>query len=257
MRFPNIPEAIGYLHDGLKHRSLKIDTGRWQGISTEGRPDMVTYEVTNTYWRAPVQSEDLRVLAKDIKPNLPWADEHFLERVSGQPLNPPPSWVNWPYAHSAGRFREIEQFNHTYPERFWPKQAGDRWNIEEGAKYGIRYAYGDLQDVINLLIREPYTRQAYLPIFFPEDTGVVHGGRVPCTLGYHFLIRDGRLSVFYPIRSCDFIRHFRDDVYLCVRLLLHVLDHVRVERRTLYLATGDISMWIGSLHCFVNDWRTL
>ena len=66
--------------------------------------------------------------------------------------------------------------------------------------------YGDLDDVVTLLTNDPLTRQAFLPMWFPEDTGVVHGTRVPCSLGYHFMQRDGRLSITYYIRSCDIVR---------------------------------------------------
>jgi thymidylate synthase len=97
-----------------------------------------------------------------------------------------------------------------------------------------------------------------LPVWFPEDTGVVHGKRVPCTLGYHFWMRNNQLSIFYPIRSCDWMRHARDDVYLTVRLLLWVLDQVRtIDSSWKAVKPGELSMWIGNLHLFINDWNTM
>src|SRR3954468_15378336 len=92
---------------------------------------------------------------------------------------------------------------------------------------GIRYDYGDLQDVVDMLVRSPYTRQAVLPVWFPEDTGAVHGERVPCTLIYHWMLRDGRLHCFYDIRSCDFVRYFRDDVYFAMRLTQWLIEQVQ------------------------------
>jgi hypothetical protein len=89
-----------------------------------------------------------------------------------------------------------------------------------------RYPYGDLDDVVSLLAREPYTRQSYLPVWFPEDTGAVPGERVPCTLGYHFILRRGQLHCFYPMRSCDLLRHFRNDVYMAVRLTQWILEEL-------------------------------
>ena len=41
--------------------------------------------------------EDLPTLVDQIKPNLPWANDHFEERVGGLPLNPPPSNEWWPF----------------------------------------------------------------------------------------------------------------------------------------------------------------
>jgi len=120
---------------------------------------------------------------------------------------------NWGKSMDAG----IWHFTHTYQERFWP----------DPEIQGIRYTYGDLDDLVNLLLIEPMTRQAFIPIFFPEDTGATHGGRIPCTLGYHFMLRNHRLHMWYFIRSCDYVRHFRDDLYLSVRLLLWVMDELK------------------------------
>jgi thymidylate synthase len=112
---------------------------------------------------------------------------------------------------------------------------------------GIRYNYGDLNDVVALLKRSPMTRQAYLPVWFPEDTGANYEQRVPCTLGYHFLLRNGVLGITYFIRSCDFVRHFSDDVYMAGRLCQWVADQVADGN------VGYLSMHIGSFHIFDGD----
>jgi thymidylate synthase len=221
-------------------------------------------ELLNVYFQVKLTGrggpEDLKYYQRDIGPNLPWADRHFeLERVSGEPINPGETWKEWPYAHSADKFRRAgECFSHTYAERYWPKEANGELLGDLRPLQGVRYLYGDLNDVVRLLVREPLTRQAYLPVWFPEDTGVVHGERVPCTLGYHFMRRNDELSVFYPIRSCDFVRHFRDDLYLTVRLLLWVLYEARkLDPTWNSVRPGIFTMWIGSLHCFLGDYQRL
>jgi len=197
--------------------------------------------------------ETMVELQQQVEPNLPWAEDHFQERVSGKPLNPAPSEAWWPFAVQGNKDHKMtEVYAHTYPERIWPKQAGlDREAIDDGADFfsnhGIRFEYGDLSDVVNLLNNDPYTRQAYLPIWFPEDTGVVHGERVPCTLGYHFLMRLGRLDITYYMRSCDFIRHFRDDVYMASRLCQWVANHMDG------VVPGVLNMHISSFHVFRGD----
>lgn len=184
-----------------------------------------------------------------FKPNLPWADVHFKERVSGIPLNPPPSHEIWPHAQkSNNQFREESKFSHTYPERFWPKHTSDKRPREGNLRYGIRFLYGDLQDAIDLLRREPYTRQAYIPIWFPEDTGVVHGRRVPCSLGYHIQIRDGVAFMNYYMRSCDFTLHWEDDMYLAVKLLDHILDKAGLKE----IRPGVLVCHIANLHYSPN-----
>jgi len=114
----------------------------------------------------------------------------------------------------------------------------------------MRFKYGDLDDVVNLLKKEPFTRQAYLPIWYPEDTGAVHGERVPCTLGYHFIRRGDHLHILYFIRSCDYLRHFRDDIYLAIRKLYWILDKLKTEPNWKNVKPGIFDMKITSLHIF-------
>lgn len=247
-----------------------VDPGTWQSISTAGKPDLQTYEVEDLSLSFPIYSEELDYHRLQIGPNLPWADDHFVkDRVSGLPLNPGHTWRDWPWGNKANSFREHfgvggePQFNHTYAERYWPKIAGemadvcypeDDWTV----KKGIRYNYGDLNDLVDLLVKNPQGRGAYLPVWFPEDTGIVHGGRVPCTLGYLFRMRDRQLSIAYYIRSCDFVRHFQDDVYLTIRLLLWVLDQCRKkDDRWRMVSPGEFLMHIGSMHIFINDHRKM
>jgi hypothetical protein len=197
--------------------------------------------------------ETEKELIEEIKPNLPWAKEHFLERVSGEPLNPPPSHVNWPFAQKNNeQFGGNEKFSHTYPERIWPRYASvDPNHIMSG----IRYEYGDFNDVVDLFVREPYTRQGFLPIWFPEDTGSAHGERVPCTIGYHFIRRGDNMHVVYYIRSCDYIRHFRDDIYLACMKLNWLLQQLMVKDFENWkdVKPGWFTMHITSLHCFNKE----
>ena len=144
---------------------------------------------------------------------------------------------------------KTQVFDHTYPERMWPRYAGTG-NIHRG----IRFEYGDLNDLIALLTNDPFTRQAFLPIWFPEDTGATQGQRVPCTLGYHFIRNGTELDVKYLIRSCDITRHFHNDVYMTGRLLQYVTRHSAPD--SIYPSVGNISMYISNLHMFKNDeWR--
>lgn len=245
---------IEELADQMKHRSNKIHTEKWQGLDISKRPEAQMHELTNIVLNSPMSGEDLDVYRYEIRPNLPWADDHFEERVAGAAVNPGVTWKTWPWALHADQARRFRgEFSHTYMERYWPRFTGQIRDRRVGM-VGHRFRYGDLEDLIKLLEREPLTRQAYLPIFFPEDTGAHHGDRVPCTLGYHWMVRDQKLHVFYPIRSCDFYRHFQDDIYLTVRLTLWILEQLRkMSHDWEAVSPGDFTMWIGSLHMFRND----
>lgn len=267
--FPEKPGAAQYLmlvSDLMTEPT--VHTGEWQAMNTKTSPAHATHELEDVslVWERVPEDLDTIVPAIDHE----WADEHFDERVSGIPHNPAPSHVRWPYAvrGNADHIDPAERFDHTYPERFWPQRANVRcpspeecMGIHEHAGHydrkGIRFEYGDLDDVVNLLIKNPLTRQAYLPVWFPEDTGAVDGQRVPCTLGYHFMQRAGWLSCRYYIRSCDVYRHLSNDIYLAARLTRWISDQLwaRTEHRPVKVSVrpGGMIMHISSLHAFVGD----
>lgn len=252
------PPICGTFNDAIAKAAAKlytqgysIRTETWHAAPLEHS----MWEVLNVSFMTPIPLH-IDALQKDVRPNLPWADEHFDERVSGVPHNPPPSHVRWPFAQRSNDKHTAKQagvFSHTYPERMWPKNLVTPTSHQ--MTQGIRYNYGDARDVVRLLVREPFTRQAYLPIWFPEDTGATEGQRVPCTLGYHFIRRDKWLHCIYYIRSCDFMRHFRDDIYLTCRLAYWMIGQANELKPTQWkgVQPGYLTMHITSLHCFENE----
>lgn len=259
-RFDKICEEIAWR---LETEGRLVISSHWQGMEVTDKPEMTPVELQNVVFEMTIPETPV-ALNRWVQPNLPWAEDHFQERVGGQPLNPPPSAMNWPHAQQGHEAvtDHTGKFSHTYPERFWPKHAGHPIaNCSEGdfspsprfcdygSRFGIRFNYGDLVDVLNQLKYDPHTRQAYLPIFFPEDTGAVKGQRVPCSLGYHFMIREDYLHVTYLIRAVDFFRHFRDDVYMALRLAQWM--QTRIDHPDLQL--GKLTMHTMSMHCFVGD----
>lgn len=255
--------SFEYQENEFRRRLLAtrpINRGEWQAQKVT-EPLQHTHELMHQRLELVIP-ESIGSLRALVKPNMPWAEDHFQERVSGDPLNPPPSNEWWPFAQAGNKaFKAGEQFSHTYPERFWPKFAEPINLYESGGviipRQGIRFEYGDLADLVSILLRNPLSRQAYLPVWFPEDlTAAMQEERVPCTLGYHFLMNpQGALDITYHIRSCDFIRHFRDDVYMAGRLLQWVLAklNVALDPNDDPWITGTLIMNIGSLHCFVGD----
>jgi hypothetical protein len=244
-------------------RAVPVHTNEWQSMDTSASPAHATRELLNVNIQRKIPTS-VKEWADAMKPNLPWADEHFGERVSSTPHNPPPSHVRWPWgratANAAHTNPDDGKFSHTYPERLWPRYAGVN---ENASMRGIRERYGDLNDVVELFVRSPLTRQAYIPIWFPEDTGNHASVRVPCTLGYHLMIRGSEMHCWYPMRSCDLIRHMRDDIYMAGRLVQWMCEQVNERTNDHYGVTdpggfrpGMLQMTISSLHAFVgDDWR--
>jgi len=271
-RFPSFTAALYSLKTQITS-APQVKTERWQGVQA----NQDTREVFDVNFSVDLFGvEDLDHWRRDIRPNLPWADDTFAERTGGEPLNPGESWRWWPWGQSANKFRnKSERFNHSYPERLWgkyarrtadgklPGEAPDGFlrkfpPVDLRPKFGVAWHYGDLQDLVDLLVEQPHTRQAVIPLFWPEDTGRGDGGRKMCSLLYNVLVRDNRASMWYPLRSCDMRRHFQDDAYLAVRMLLWIIDRCR-ERSEFWkqVEPGHLAMHMTSLHIFESDYQDL
>ena len=247
MIYNDLKSAIEKVKVDFINRNEVENITDWQGnIDYKGEEMLVT---RNIAFEANV-TNDVRLLQIETACDLPWAEDHFQERISGIPSNPGETYRYWPYHNNLDDSKyKSENFSHTYQERFWPKKANNKNPIDggESTNWGIHFQYGDLEDVISLLLKNPLTRQAYLPIWFPEDTWAANNSqRVPCTLGYYFWIRGNKLYCNYIIRSCDLLRHFRNDVYLTCRLIQYVSEKLNIK-------PGNLTMFIFNLHIFKKD----
>lgn len=222
----------------LYYSGKEIKSEKWQAVEN---PDTML-EVLNLFFTSQVP-KSIESLSRETGADLPWSEDHFQERIDGRPLNPGEQYKNWPYYRpdlDNNRFKshDGDKFSHTYMERYWPPRE----------KRGIRYRNGDLLDIIDRLKGDLYTRQAYLSIWHPEDHSN-NNVRLPCTLGYWFNYRDSSLNCTYHIRSCDAVRHFRNDIYMTSRLMHYISQKIGVE-------VGYLSMWIGSFHIFKSEkWK--
>jgi|ETNvirnome_6_100_1030635.scaffolds.fasta_scaffold08847_5 thymidylate synthase len=227
----NINDVINTAVLKLYNEGEVVDNPKWQSVKVTNN----MYEVRNLFleMKMPASKE---ALASQTKADMPWSEDHFQERVAGHPRNPGKEYKNWPYYdHSKDnkRFR-LQKFSHTYMERYWPPRG----------LAGVRYTAGDLNHLIERLDNDLLTRQAYFAVWHPEDQ-VDRKKRVPCSLGYHFMVRNGKMDLTYHIRSCDVRRHFKNDIYLTIRLAQWVAKRIKEK-----VNLGNLYMWIGSLHCW-------
>jgi len=227
----------------------EITAGHWQGTDALSKEIMLEYINYNFTVRIP---NSLTQLEKECEPDMPWADIHFKERISGMPLNPGESYKIWPY----NKFKDGNDpylkhgfFDHTYMERYWSKSSVSHI----GEPLVDDEVHGDLNDVIELLKKNIHTRQAFLPVWFPIDTGNINNQRVPCSLGYSFYYRGTGLHCNYYIRSCDYYRHFKNDMYLTCRLAQHIMKEVCQSKNNIEYNMGYLNMYITHFHLFKND----
>lgn len=191
-------------------------------------PNFVTKEVTNySYCLLKMDKKDYLFLSDERSKN--WVAEEFLERLNPLFENPGVAWTIrkdvWePFLDDMGKF------DYTYNERMVPY----------------------LQGVIDELAINPDSRQAIVAIWDPtKDTQNIGGKkRVPCSISYQFLIREGLVHIIYTQRSADVITHFGNDIMLTWLLKGFVA-------KKLNLKPGYLYHNIGSLHCYKQDWPTL
>lgn len=158
-----------------------------------------------------------------------WADEEFKERISQEFTNPGKAWKL--RNHIWEEFlNENGEFDYSYNERM-----------------GISLEY-----VIAELIANPSSRQGIIGIWDPfEDIEGIGGeSRIPCSMYYQVLIRQGKVHLVYNQRSADIVTHFGNDVYLAWKLKNYIAN--RLNRKPGYLFHN-----IGSLHAYKKDWPIL
>jgi hypothetical protein len=95
-KFWKFNDAIEWTKGTLHDYSYDVHTEKWQGKEIKDNDMYRMIEYLNHSFSCAIDP-DLDELRTQIRPNLPWADDHFEERIGGNPLNPPPSNEWWPF----------------------------------------------------------------------------------------------------------------------------------------------------------------
>lgn len=152
-----------------------------------------------------------------------FAEHDFRDRVSKVPLNPGNA-IKFDNTGVLKPYLKNGKLDYTYGER-------------------LCHQY---ETVIDLLKSDPNTRQAFLTMWDPvRDSQAIQSGdsRVPCSIGYQFLYREGQLNCIYYMRSLHILKCLPYDMYTSFRLLKWF------SLRT-NLRAGSITFQVGSLHYF-------
>lgn len=214
--FSSFSDALNEMRRDVTELGTLVHPQTMQDKQIADDPDYETMEYYNAIYTVT------RPELTDLNPSQPWADLEFTERIRGISPEEGTAWKSRP----------------------------DVW--QEFHDRGFGYSYGErysrsLTEVINELEVHPDSRQLFLSVWAsdidPQRFGVV---RVPCSLGYQFMLRGNRLNMVYLQRSADIVTHFENDVYLSHKLQVYVAENIGV-------AIGQYSHWIGSLHAYRKD----
>lgn len=219
----NTTEAITDIARELKKCSSYVHTQTYQNKEISQDENFSTKEIQ--FFNFCILSTD----DKDSMPNthLSWLIEEFQERIS-------PTYVNPGKAYKLrsevwDEFLVDGKFEYSYNERIFPQ----------------------LQLIIEELKRHSETRQAIIHIHdAARDTARMGKQRVPCSLSYQFMKREGKLDIIYSMRSSDFSTHFQNDIWLADELRRHLA-------RQLNWPVGKFFMSVASLHLYKKDWDVL
>ena len=160
-----IPKIFGASADQFKEMrshiaeklldTTPVGVDRWQTLDVSGSDAHRTYELlqASIYYDMPRTKDEAE---KFIQPDQPWSEGHFQERIGGKPINPGYWHAHWPYhAGQVELHQKSKKYDHNYMERFWPTGLMiDPGTGEPSEPFsGYRFAVGDLQDVVTMLIK--------------------------------------------------------------------------------------------------------
>jgi thymidylate synthase len=216
--FHDFPEAMNEITRDLAELGTNVHTETMQDKDIRDDPDFATKELTN-YMYTVLKPDYTKI----ERTHDEWVEQEWEDRLAGE-LNPGRSWQLrrevW------DQFREPKGvFSYTYSQRM-------------GGKH--------LDKLVDEILRHPNSRQLWLPVWWNIDEDRRGDRRVPCSLGYWFVQRDGALHETYTMRSCDFYTHYSNDVALATRLLHYIAKQTDFK-------VGTFTHFVGSLHVYAKD----
>lgn len=223
--YKNCKEAASETKRELKEMGVEIHGQTMQDKNIVDDPDYYTNELL-AYSYMIVDPTDKKELLKAFgKENEEgWDIVEFKERIGQEKLNPGEAYKlrmkTW------SEFMHDGKFSYTYSERI-----GDQ-----------------VEKVIAELKEHPASRNAIIGMWNPDiDIDRIGGKmRVPCTMFYQPIIRDGKLNMVYVIRSNDLMTHWCHDIYLAISLQEYIAKELGIE-------TGAFYQFVTSLHGYHKD----
>jgi len=216
---------------------IRVFPNSMQNKIVEGDENFSTLEITNyDYCLLSLQEEDYLFLFDPTCRD--WIKEEILERISPVPLNPGQAYKIRP--HIWDQFLVNGKFDYTYPERI------------AGA--------GALHKIANEIRKNPDSRQLVMAIWDRHDINYLGGKkRLPCSIYYQFMVRNGQVNIIYNQRSADVVTHFGNDVWLAHAMMRAMTMAVNSfpEYKEVPLKEGYLYHNIGSLHVYNKDIKTL
>lgn len=223
--YKDFPEAQNEIKRDLAELGVEVHTETMQDKNIEGDPEFYTMELANyDYTVLDPQYDEVEGVHEE------WVTQEWEDRLVGD-LNPGRAWKT--------RRDVWEQFMES-------RQIPGRPRTHFSYTYSERMGGNHITNLVRELQLHPNSRQLWLPVWWPKDENRRGERRVPCSLGYWFVQRGGKLHETYVMRSCDFFTHYANDVALATMLLHYVARSAKLE-------VGTFTHFVGSLHVYKKD----
>lgn len=228
--YENPYELVSEMYRDLHEMGIIRRPKSMQNKVVEGNEDFETKEIEHYVYRL-LTLDNPEILFMFDETSRKWVEEEFAERINPDHINPGTAWKirrgTWEQF-----LNENGLFDYTYNNRIDPQI--------------------NLVLIAKELVRNPDSRQAWLPIYHPTDLRYMGGQRrIPCSLGYFFRVSgEGKLDLTYIQRSADAVVHFGNDVTLAWYMMEYMASMVGIP-------PGHLTHHIFSLHVYRKDWETL
>lgn len=263
--YENCRELMSEMGRDLWEMGKQVKPKTYQNKVIDGNDEFVTKEnICQQYCLTSLdEAQYLFAFTKDKA----WAEAEFAERIKGE-VNPGSAYKlrleMWEEFLVQGK-DGLPRFDYSY---------GERINQEVTYKGGIHKL---IEAIAIQLAEDPDTRKAILPIYgtytrynhdeeghgspkdysFERDIDFMDGAhRIPCSMYFDFLLRNGKLNICYHQRSSDFVQHFGNDVYLAWNLMLYMVELINnyLGEEDDVVSPGYLYHTIDSLHAYKKDW---
>lgn len=249
--YTNPLEAVQETERDLYEMGIVCHPQTMQDKDIRGNKDYETLEVRGYSFKIIDWQLSLTHLKKVMKHFFPdcyddamvYVLQEFRDRC-GRALNPGNS-----YKIRNGLWSEFlhdGKFSYTYSERMF-LQLHD--TIEE-----LRIRPGSRQGIITIhsnICPGPYNTQTGVNEVLSSADLRNRGGnaRIPCSMYYQVMIREGKLDLIYTMRSCDLLVHFPIDIAIALCLQDYIADKLGILMGTFTYFTGSLHAYKKNLDC--------
>jgi thymidylate synthase len=260
--YANPLEAAREVERDLWEMGLDVHPQTMQDKNVAKDPDYLTKEVQaygfkihGWQWDAPGEAVFVNYVltgkndgpAEDYSEVMKYIEQEHDDRTSGMAMNPGNSYKLRPKVWD--QFLKDGHFAYTYSERMTPQLLRILQELEERpeTRQGIINLHSNICPTMGMT-RVTTGSLHHVVQRSADMMNMGGGGRIPCSMYYQVMLRNGKVDLIYTMRSCDFLTHFPVDIALALRLQSWFAEHLKKP-------TGDFTYFTGSLHAYAKDMK--